>query len=286
MRFNYARTYMLCTLLLPSATLAWQPIDLYPHDQLRVVNAAEPTQRGRTLVKEVQQKMYAYQREDATDVAALLHVELRDDWHGEKNEHIPPWPPTGQRLELRFSPRSIYGEIEFSNGSLASVIWGIEGKRQGSWGCDIWQCFERDSKGVTVSDEDQDKAFLVNAYSTIFELPHIIAKAPFITVITQGQHSAQENIECVFATWQSAKPQMENEQFLVWIDPRSRRIKKAHYTLRALAPDASAELSFISFAEDARGIFPTQIECVLRVNNQRYTHRIFVEQYRWEKAQN
>lgn len=194
MRFNYARTYIFCTLLLPSATLAWQPIDLYPHDQLCAVNAVDPTQRGRALIKEVQQKMCAYQRED-TPAAALLHVELRDDWHGEKNEHIPPWPPAGQRMELRFLPSSMHGEIEFSNGSLASVIWGIEGKRQGSWGCDIWQCFERDAKGVRVSDEDQEKAFLVNVYRTIFELPHIIATAPFITVITQGQHSAQANTE-------------------------------------------------------------------------------------------
>ena len=274
---------MLCTLLLPTPILAWQPVDLYPREAIGEISKPEAIQRGCVLLEQVLQKSFANQQPATTDRAAVLHIDLRDDWHGVTSEHIPPWPPTDQRLQLRFSPHSIHGEIEFANGPLANEIWGVEGKRQGSWGYDVWQSFTRDASGAKTSGEEQEKAFIINAYRTMFELPQIVAAASHAAVITATESETQ-SIECIFATWDSARAQMENDQFLIWVDTRTQRIKAAHYTLRALAPDARAELNFISFSEDARGVFPTQIECVLQVHNRRYTHRITVEDYHWEIA--
>lgn len=134
-----------------------------------------------------------------------------------------PWGQDGQTIVMGMLLGTDDARLSFRGGPDDGVTWGVQ----------QWQTWKQEKGGAPVFEEDGDVRFWVPTMAYFFALPFRIGEASVVayagdTVIDGRPHAI------VYATWGSAEPQDEIDQYVLYIDRETHRLSWANYTVRDL----------------------------------------------------
>jgi hypothetical protein len=181
-------------------------------------------ERGRELLRAVA---------EAHGLAALgdhrtMEVVAEDRWA----KASPWWPAPRQRLRAQRLLGSFDSRVELLDGPGAGQIWGLQS----------WTPYRAVGGGAPQAlAEDPAITFYLTSLHYFDELPFRLLGAETVIEAGTGRLGDRE-YRRVFATWGGALPHRGADHYELWIDPATRRLAKATYTVREAAGFAEAAL--------------------------------------------
>lgn len=165
-------------------------------------------------------------------------------------------------------------ETKTFNGSLEI----LSGKKRGTWGIQDWKTYQIDSDGNTIEKENKDMKFWIPTYQYFIEFPKRIQEANAIDYIGTKTINGVE-AEGVIASWNTVDPQKDIDQYLIWIDAKTKQIIKIEYTVREMYKFITGAASFESYKSFDGIPIPTQfpVESNLSKN---IIHKMFIKDFK------
>lgn len=195
-------------------------VDIRPEPIAQSGVTPEAAARGRALMAEM---IHAHGGVEAWKAHTNVAIELSDTWHSAWRRALAmPWSHNGQRMRLDIRIADHAARFTFLDGPGEGEVWGLVGDR--SW---------KQPKGEPVEDDD-GVAFWVRSFTYFVEMPFRLPEAEIIAYA--GQETVAGKVyDRVFLTWRAPEPQDDIDQWIAYIDPETKRLVWAAYTLRELA---------------------------------------------------
>ncbi len=170
--------------------------------------------RGRALLREaaMRQGLAAWSR-----FRVMEAVEV-DEWPSGS----PWWPASRQRFRVRRLLGTFTSQVELLDGPGAGEVWGIQS----------WRSYRipAGSDRVRFASERAIE-FYLPALQYFDELPFRLLAADRVADLGSAELFGRR-YDRVLVTWSRFEPHATHDQYELWIDPETRRIEKATYTLR------------------------------------------------------
>lgn len=170
--------------------------------------------RGRALLETMAQAMGAPALVGHTTSELTVH----DTWHGMFGM-MAPWPAASQLVEVTTAIDSFDSHATFLDGPAKDTTWGIQAGR-------TWT-----DAGAVVAADDANIRFILPTVQYFFHLPHRIQEAPIVRHV--GRQTLEgTDYDVVYATWGEVAANPDFDQYVLFIDPTSKRLAKVHFTVR------------------------------------------------------
>ena len=268
---KYSFLFLTLTLL-SSCKLADLRTDTFKQEGITSSNEL----KGKQILKE----SWKAQGMDKLQQFQTYEVVGKDHWKGLTGKTANPWPANNALTQLRYAIGTFDGQMEI-----------LEGKKKGwSAGLQSWQYYEF-SKGQTPSfDVKKDKAisFIIPAYQYFFELIGRLKNAPIVAYMGQRQFNGQD-YDLVFTSWESDAPNEKNDQYVLYVNTKTKLIDYASYTLRDnYLPAPKGLYGTIHFKDfrDIEGIkIPFQQTVFTKdpkTKEEKYLHKLTVNDFRFD----
>lgn len=191
-----------------------------------------------------------------------VEVVFTDTWPGWlARTAAMPWPQDGQTIVMGMLLGTDDARLTFRGGPDDGLTWGVQ----------QWQTWRQPKGGAAVFEEDGDIRFWVPTMAYFFALPFRIGEAS--TVAYAGDTTLDGRSHAiVYATWGSAEPQDDIDQYVLYIDRESHRLSWAHYTVRdlMLADQGAVRLGDLRTVEGI--VVPFEMTMVGSVGGDDVTH--------------
>jgi len=148
-------------------------------------------------------------------------VELEDLFFGQLGNYSHPFPEDTVQFLLTYIPNSFDGRMQFLSGEKNGLVWGMQ-----SWKT----YYNSQSKGFKFEENNGIK-FWLPTYQYFIEFPKRILNADALAYAGEKEINGKL-CDGVIATWKSTAPQIDIDQYLIWIDRSTHRIAKLEYTIR------------------------------------------------------
>jgi hypothetical protein len=186
--------------------------------------------QGQALLADVEA---AYGGRDAWLAKDTGHFTMSADWLGFPNTVISQWETNPQRFEMQVVLGSDDVNLTLVDGPLSGQTYGLLGGRSYRVGPD----------GVADFDAKVPLAWKMSAKNYWFQLPFRVSEASVVAHAGEAEVDGQR-YELVFLSWESAEPQREIDQFVLYVHPEHHHIEWLHITAREKGGWASATVRF------------------------------------------
>ncbi|WP_394747435.1 hypothetical protein [Spongiimicrobium salis] len=152
-------------------------------------------------------------------------------------------------------PGTFTSRLTIASGEWKDQIWGIQS----------WHTYKgsRATKPIFHVENDSDIEFGLPTYQYFIEVPKRILEADIISYA--GERSLKGNTyDLVYATWGAAAPQKDVDQYILWVDRKTKRLRYLHYTVRDKMPSAQASRKYDTYIEKGNVLFPQKMTSVLK----------------------
>lgn len=205
-----------------------------------------------------------------------------DVWQGMLGKAGKVWPDNESKLSFKYAVGTFDSQLRF-----------LDGKREGTLaGLQSWRYYEQEpGSSLSFLDKQNDKiTFGLAAYQYFVEMLDRLKKAPII------QYAGSEELrgkqyETVFVSWEQTKPSKDLDQYIVYIDPDTKQVDYAKFTIRENylhAPGGKMTWGMIHY-DDFRTIEGIQIphrqslySFGVKKNLDKYLHRMEIENFRFD----
>ena len=150
-------------------------------------------------------------------------VKFEDNFFGTLGANSHGYAEDSVRFLLQYIPNSFDGKLEFLSGDNMGKSWGIQ-----SWKSYVSTPTQR-HKFVN----DSDIIFWLPTYQYFIEFPMRIQNANSFAYAGEAEIDGK-NCEGIIASWNTTEPQRDIDQYLIWIDKKTKRIVKLEYTIREM----------------------------------------------------
>lgn len=231
---------------------------------------ATQRQKGQALIAQMQQ---AHGGRQAWLAHRNAQVVMVDSWPGFLTRVFAmPWATNDARLRQTMLLGQDISRLEFLNGKDQDSAWGIQ----------YWKTYKVPKHGVPTFRDDDQVLFYLPTLQYFFEAPFRLGEAQYVAY-TGTKDLNGRRYDLVYVTWGSVKPNTKSDQYVLWIDQKTKLLAYLHYTVR----DA---YKFLSGAAIYKGYHPVQgimvpktIQIVGGVEEDRddIVHQISVEKVRF-----
>lgn len=207
----------------------------------------EAEARGRELLAAM---LEAHGGRDAWLAHETWTATLRDTWLGPM-VWMSPWPEAAPHLRLTMRPGTFDNQATFLDGPLAGHRWGIADGR--TW--------TRAPDGPRVWQQDDAKAFILPTTQYFLEAPLRLPEAHIVRYA--GQETVRgETLEVVYVTWGRVTANPDYDQYKVFIDPETHRLRALHYTVRDMMNFVVGAATYEDLEETGGIVVATRITIV------------------------
>jgi len=169
----------------------------------------------------------------------VYELTLEDEFFGLLGSIAKPFPDKKMSAQAIYAPDSYDGKMTFNSGKLKGKTWGIQS----------WKTYTQNSDNQPVFNKNKKTTFWVPTYQYFIELPARIGNATIISYAGE-QAFKGEIYELVYATWKSQKPQKDVDQYMVWVNKKTKTMDLVEYTVR----DAFGAITGVAFYEDLQDV--------------------------------
>ncbi|MEL6863860.1 MAG: hypothetical protein AAFP19_05550 [Bacteroidota bacterium] len=168
-------------------------------------------------------------------------IHLTDEFYGLFGKMGNPYPKNRADIELTYIPGTFTGQGVFKSGKWKDKLWGIQS----------WRTYEKgeDDKIQFHKKNKKDIEFWLPTYQYFIELPMRIREADVFCYAGERKYKDQV-YDVVFASWKTASPQKDLDQYLLWINRETKLLDAVEYTIR----DVNKWIKGVLFYEDYREI--------------------------------
>lgn len=155
------------------------------------------------------------------DSIETYNVIFEDEFYGFLGKQAHPFKEQSIKFSLNYIPKTFNGQLEIMGGKEKGQIWGIQS----------WKTYHIDLNGVITIKKNKDMTFYIPTYQYFIEFPSRIQEASSVDYI--GGKTIN-GIECegVIASWNTVSPQKDIDQYIIWLDSKTKLIVKIEYTVR------------------------------------------------------
>lgn len=169
----------------------------------------------------------------------VMDVTVTDTWHGEMMKRaMMHWKESPQVVHGRFIRGGWTGDLELLSGPDKGDRWGVQ-----SW--KTWKA----GPGEDPAFEPNDKIeFVVPTTQYFLELPLRIRSAT--VALDAGETDWDgKTYDLVFASWETAEPVREMDQYLLWIDQETGLLARTDFTVRDEGGPAVGSARYRDYAD-------------------------------------
>lgn len=235
--------------------------------------SAEAAASGRDWIARVQER---YGR-PAFERFATAEVVLRDDWPNEElRAMFLPWPENDRAMRFDFLLDTFTSRVEFVGGPRAGEQWGLQ----------QWVPYLRPPGGereflAADSEHGASLRIWMPTFQYFVELPFRLPEIPIVA--DTGEDTVGGKLyRRLFVTWRTAEPHVEEDQYLLWIDPESSLIERLAFTIRDFAGAAVAQGLLSDFREVQGVTLPFAMTFGGDPEGGDISHRIVLESVRFD----
>ena len=124
---------------------------------------------------------------------------------------------------LKYIPKTFDGKLEFLSGENEGLSWGIQS----------WKSYIFSEGSGHKFKEDSNITFWLPTYQYFIEFPVRIQNANSFAYAGEAEIDGK-TCEGIIASWNTTEPQREIDQYLIWLDKKTKRIVKLEYTIREM----------------------------------------------------
>ena len=152
----------------------------------------------------------------------VMDVTFEDVWYGDMMKRfMMHWKESPQALRGRFIRGGWTGDLELLSGP-------DKGKR---WGIQSWKTWTAEPGEEPVFEQDDTVEFVVPTTQYFLELPLRMRSAT--VALDSGQDVWEgKTHDLIFASWGTAEPVLEVDQYVLWIDPETGLLARVDFTVR------------------------------------------------------
>lgn len=171
--------------------------------------------------KAILQEAWVAQGFDKLKTHSTYKVVATDKWKGVMGGIAKMWPEKNSRIELKYDIGSFDGQVSFLDGKYAGTSRGLQS----------WNYYETDNSTTTFPKKGNAKTiFGVSALQYLFELGDRLKDAPLITYAGEKEFKG-ESYQLVFVTWEKLKAHKKHDQYMVWVNKKSKLIEYCKFTI-------------------------------------------------------
>ena len=232
--------------------------------------------RGRLLLQQAVQAHGGLKLWRTKETTTAL---LRDTWVGFLGRFANPWPEASTALSMQYVNGTLSARAQFLEGSRAGSAWGRT---------DDGRTYLVDRGGKRLPTENKDARFILAALQYLNELPFRLSlEATQITYVDRVRLNGG-TYDRVLATWGSnLRPNTNHDQYMLYINTETKRLAKAHYTVRDFARFAAGCMHF----DDYRAVDGLVLSFLQTVTNDceqpgyvsDYLHQVVVSSVRFDE---
>ncbi|AUP78491.1 hypothetical protein C1H87_07115 [Flavivirga eckloniae] len=176
------------------------------------------TVKGENLLKETWKK-HGFENLNSHKVYSFT---ANDTWKGLMGRMGKPWPEAKSKLKLKYAINTFDSQVEFLNGKKENTLAGLQS----------WQYYEKTPESdIGFTTYNKRIAFGLSAYHYFFEMLDRLKNAPIISYAGEKTFNSKQ-YHLIFVTWKDAKPHMQHDQYLLWINAETQLLEYAVYSLR------------------------------------------------------
>lgn len=174
-----------------------------------------------TNARELLEAMAVAHGADKWSDVATYTVNFEDEFYGFFGKQGHPFPDHSIRFDLSYIPNSFDGQLKFVTSKKKGEIWGIQS----------WQTYRQKVGEELAFKKDKEIAFWLPTYQYFLEFPARIQKA---TALAYAGRKEIGGVDCegILASWNTTDVQKETDQYLIWINRKTKQIVKLEYTVR------------------------------------------------------
>ncbi len=207
---------------------------------------ASLAQQGRELLQRVAERhgLAAWRNYQTAEMIAV------DEWAANADGW---WPIKLQRLKTQALLRTFTSRVELLNGDAKGEIFGIQS----------WQGYKKVNADAPISySDDRVLTFYLPALQYFDELPFRLLSAEFIVYAGEKSHRGK-NFHLIYATWGNFTPNLQHDQYLLWISQETLLVEMCLYTVRDLITWGTGTIHFEDYREVQGVRFPFKQTVVL-----------------------
>lgn len=148
-------------------------------------------------------------------------AKFEDIFFGTFGSNSHPFTEDSVQFLLQYIPNTYDGKLKFLSGENTGWSWGIQS----------WKSYIYSEKNGHKFREDSDITFWLPTYQYFIEFPLRIQNANSFAYAAEAEIDGK-SCEGFIASWNTTEPQREIDQYLIWLDKKTKRIVKLEYTIR------------------------------------------------------
>ena len=145
-----------------------------------------------------------------------------DNWKGIMGKMGKPWPDAKSNLFFKFEIGTFDSQVKYLDGKKANTFAGLQ-----SWN---YYEFKEGEKPLKMKMNKRAR-FGLSAYQYFFEMLDRMKNAPIVSWAGSKDFNG-ETYDVIFVTWNKAEPHMQNDQYQLLINKKTKLLDYAIYTLR------------------------------------------------------
>lgn len=219
--------------------------------------------KGRSLL---QQSMKALGGEEAWKKLKqqTLRVTMKDTWVLTfMTKLFIPKNLSGEKLALTFRPNRTNSRLQFRSGPRKGNAWGIQNGM--TYTVNRSQALDWKS--------NKDIKFFLPTYQYFALMPFYLSEAQKIAYAGEAKLK-NKTYDLVFATWKDYKPQRSMDQYLIWVEQKSKRIHYVQFTVREKLASIKATAKLLNYKKVQGLWLPHRLDVQQLPSSKKWMHKM------------
>ena len=198
----------------------------------------------------------------------VYELTLQDEFFGFIGNIASPFPGNKMSAQAMYAPNSYDGKMSFTSGKLEGETWGIQS----------WKTYTQKNGGQPNFGKHKKTTFWLPTYQYFIELPARIQNATIISYAGEQTFKGQ-TYDLIYTTWKSQEPQKDVDQYMVWINQKTKMVDLVEFTVR----DAIG--TGVAFYEDLQEVkegllLPKQISIKMDKDHKNLLHQMKLSSFK------
>ncbi len=155
------------------------------------------------------------------DTIETYTAKFGDEFYGFFGKQGNPFKEQTMKFSLSFIPQTFNGQLEVTSGKEKGILWGIQSGLT----------YTKNKDDQFEEKKNTDMKFWIPTYQYFIEFPSRIQEATALEYIGSTLIN-NVKVEGVIASWGTVDAQKDTDQYVIWIDSKTKRIVKIDYTVR------------------------------------------------------
>ncbi|WP_025739908.1 hypothetical protein [Aquimarina pacifica] len=233
-------------------------VNVFKYSDLRPTGYTFPndTLKAKLLIKE----MTIAHKNHLWDDIKTYQVQFEEESFGFFGRRSSPFKELKMDFSLNYIPKTFNGLMEIKSGKEKGDLWGIKDGKT----------YKRNKENIVFQDNKSYK-FSMNTFQYFIEFPNRIIEANIIDYL--GTKNIDGKVtEGVIVSWNKLEPQENIDQYIIWLDAKTKRIVLVEYTVREKIKFARGSAYFSNYKEFNGFLLPTKISSKSNIKKNGYLH--------------